>query len=419
MARGSAYAVIDAGSTKIATIVGDLSERDALRVLGVGVAPSDGIEKGQISNITKATNAIQASVEKAERSSGTRILSAGVTIAGAHLSALNNRGIVAVPEVGRPISGDDVQRVIDAARTVSLKSNREMLHALPRYFVVDGQDRVSDPAGMHGQRLDVEMHIVTGAVSAIQNLTKCVEGAGVQIDSLLAAPVITSAAVLRTEEMQEGAVQIDIGGGTTDVAIYQEGSIVHIASLPVGGMHVTRDLVAGLHCPFGVAEEAKTAHAAAGAVDGQPAAAGTAVTLSAFGQEQEREYPRQLIGEIVQARVEEILSMAMVEVKRAGQVEMVPAGLVLTGGTADLPGIMDLAEELTGLPARVGQTGEAYGLVEQISGAAFATGLGALRWTTDGMDPTGQSMRLSMPKTPGVMDFVRGVGRIGRVFLPQ
>ena len=168
-----------------------------------------------------------------------------------------------------------------------------------------------------------------------------------------------------------------------------------------------------------MAEEAKTAHAAAGAVDGQPAAAGTAVTLSAFGQEQEREYPRQLIGEIVQARVEEILSMAMVEVNRAGQVEMVPAGLVLTGGTADLPGIMDLAEELTGLPARVGQTGEAYGLVDQISGAAFATGLAALRWTTDGMDPTGQSVRLSMPKAPGVMDFVRGVGRIGRVFLPQ
>ena len=418
MARGSAYAVIDVGSTKIATIVGDLSERDALRVLGVGVAPSDGIEKGQISNITKATDAIQASVEKAERSSGTRILSASVTIGGAHLSALNNRGIVAVPEVGRPISGDDVQRVIDAARTVSLKSNREMLHALPRYFVVDGQDRVSDPAAMHGQRLDVEMHIVTGGVSAIQNLTKCVEGAGVQIDSLLAAPVVTSAAVLRTEEMQEGAVQIDIGGGTTDVAIYQEGSIVHIASLPVGGMHVTRDLVTGLRCPFAVAEEAKTAHAAAGVGDGQ-AAAGAAVTLSAFGQEQEREYPCQLIGEIVQARVEEILSMAMVEVKRAGQVEMVPAGLVLTGGTADLPGITDLAEELTGLPARVGQTGEAYGLVDQISGAAFATGLGALRWTTDGLNPTGQSVRLSMPKAPGVMDFVRGVGRIGRVFLPQ
>ena len=417
MARGSAFAIIDAGSTKVATIVGDLSERDTLRVLGVGVAPSEGIEKGQISNITKATNAIQASVEKAERSSGTRILSASVTIAGAHLSALNNRGIVAVPDVGQPISGDDVQRVIDAARTVSLKSNREMLHALPRYFVVDGQDRVSDPAGMHGQRLDVEMHIVTGAVSAIQNLTKCVEGAGVQVDGLLATPVVTSAAVLHPEEMQEGAVQIDIGGGTTDVAIYQDGSIVHIASLPVGGMHVTRDLVAGLRCPFAVAEEAKTTHAAAtNVLAGVPA---QAVTLSAFGQEQEREYPRQLIAEIVQARVEEILSMGMVEVKRAGQIEMVPAGLILTGGTAELPGITELAEELTGLPARLGQTDEAYGLVDQVSSAAFASGLGALRWTTDGSDPIGQSVRLSMPKAPSVLGFVRGIGRIGRVFLPQ
>lgn len=415
MTRGAAFAVIDVGSTKIATLVGDINERGMLRVLGVGVTPSQGVDKGQISNIAKATAAIQVSVEKAETSSGTRILSAAIAFSGAHLSALNNRGIVAIPDAGQPISADDIQRVIDAARTVSLKSNREMLHALPRYFVVDGQDRVSDPEGMHGQRLDVEMHIVTGAVSAIQNLTKCVEAAGVQVDALLASPVVTSAYVLHPEEMQEGAVHIDIGGGATDLAIYGEGSILHTASLPIGGVHVTRDLVVGLRCPFDVAEAAKTEHASAlpDAVGGAP------VQLPAFGGEEEREFSRQLIAEIVQARIEEILTMALVEVKRSGQADMISAGLILTGGTAELPGITQLAESLTHLPTRVGVADEAYGLVDQVSSAAFATTLGALRWTTDGLDAGGPSVRLSLPKTPNVLDLIRGVGRIGRVFLPQ
>lgn len=415
MARGAAYAVIDVGSTKVATVVGDLTERGMIRVLGSGVAPSAGVEKGQISNIAKASQAIQASVEKAERTSGTRILSAVVVFAGAHLASINNRGIVAIPDISQAITPDDVQRVIDAARTISLKSNREMLHALPRYFVVDGQDRVSDPEGMHGQRLDVEMHIVTGAVSAIQNLTKCVENAGVQVDAVLAAPVVTSAAVVQPEEMQEGAVHIDIGGGTTDVAVFDEGSIIHTASLPIGGVHVTRDLVVGLRCPFQVAEEAKTHHAFALA-DGADDAP---VRLTAFGQEAEREFSQRLIAEIVQARVEEILTMAMVEVKRAGQTDTVSAGLVLTGGTAQLPGLTHLAEELLQLPARVGAVDELYGLVEQVATPAYASVLGGLRWSTDGLDLGLPSLRLQMPKAPSVLDVFRSVGRIGRVFLPQ
>jgi cell division protein FtsA len=415
MAKGAAFAVIDVGSAKIATIVGDISERDTLRVLGVGVAPSTGVEKGQISNIAKASAAIQTAVEKAERSSGTRILSAAVVLSGAHLSSLNNRGIVAIPDPGQPIGGDDIQRVIDAARTISLKSNREMLHALPRYFVVDGQDRVSDPEGMHGQRLDVEMHLVTGAVSNIQNLTKCVENAGVQVDALLAGPVVASAAVLQPEEMQEGAVHLDIGGGSTDIAIYQEGSIVHTASLPIGGVNVTRDLVVGLRCPFQIAEETKTQYASALVAD----AGNEEIHLTAFGQEPEREFSRQLIAEIVQARVEEIVTMALLEVKRAGQADAISAGIIVTGGTADLPGITRLIEELTTLPARVGAVDEVYGLVDQISTPGFASTLGALRWMTDGFESAGQPLRLSMPKAPGVLDLFRSMGRIGRVFLPQ
>ena len=417
MARGSAIAAIDLGSTKIATIVGDASEAGMLRILGAGVVPSAGIEKGQISSIGQATEAIIASIEKAERASGTRILSAGVSVSGAHLASMNNRGIVAVPDVGRPISVDDAQRVIDAARNVSLKSNRELMHALPRYFIVDGQDRVSDPVAMHGQRLDVEMHIVTGGVNALQNVMKCVEGANVQVEALVAGPVAMSAAVLDPDEQQEGVVAIDIGGGTTDIAVHLDGAIVHTASLPIGGMHVTRDLVAGLRCPFMVADQAKTRYGAAlsAAVPNDES-----VTLTAFGQDERRAVSRRLIVEIVEARVEEILSMALGEVKRAGHLDAISAGLVIGGGTAELEGITTLAEQRTGLPARLGQVPEVYGLADQVAGPAYATSLGLLRWMTEAFAvPMGQPLRLRMPAGGSVFGLFRGVGRLGRVFLPQ
>ncbi len=417
MARGTAIAAIDLGSTKIATVVGDVADGEMLRILGAGVVPSAGIEKGQISSIGKATEAIVASIEKAERASGTRILSAAVNVSGAHLASLNNRGIVAVPDAGRSISGDDTQRVIDAARTVSLKSNRELMHALPRYFVVDGQDRVSDPEGMHGQRLDVEMHMVTGGVNALQNVMKCVEGAGVQVEALIASAVATSAAVLDPDEQQEGVVSVDIGGGTTDIAVYMDGAIIHTAALPVGGVHVTRDLVAGLRCPFPVAEQAKTRH---GTAQVQGVGIEESVTLTSFGQDERREVRKQLIAEIVEARIEEILSMALVEVKRGGHVDTISAGLVLSGGTAELDGLIPLAESMTGLPARVGEVSEVYGLTDHVSGPAYATSLALLRWMSEAtLEPSGQPMRLRMPSGAGVGDLFRSVGRLGKVFLPQ
>ena len=416
MAKGRAFAAIDLGSTKVATIVGDADEHGKLRVLGSGVAPSAGVEKGQVSNIAQATEAIRASLEKAERSSGTHIVSAGVSVSGAHLASMNNRGIVAIPGVDRPISADDTQRVIDAGRTVSLQSNREMMHALPRYFVVDGQDRVSDPEGMHGQRLDVEMHIITGGMSALQNVMKCVEGAGAQVDTLIASTVATAAAVLHPDEMQEGVVVLDVGGGTTDLAICLDGAIAHTAVLPVGGVHVTRDLVVGLRCPYATAEEVKTAHGEtllAASERDEP------VQLGSFNRGQEREVPRSLIAEIVQARVEEILAMALVEVKRSGHGERISAGLVVTGGTAQLPGLLTVAEEMSGLPARVGSVAEVYGLMDHLSGPAYATALGLLRWMTDAYEPGRQPVRWRLPQGPGVLGLLRDLGRWSRVFLPH
>ena len=416
MTEEAACAAIDLGSTKITTVVGDSTERGLLRVLGAGVTPSAGVEKGQISNIGEAVEAIRLSVEKAERASGLQILSAGVGLSGAHLSSLNNRGIIAIPSLQNAITADDIQRAIDAGRAVSLKTNRELLHALPRYFVVDGQDRVSDPEGMHGQRLDVEMHIVTGSVNVIQNLIKCVEGAGLQVDALIAAPVATGATMLRREEMREGVVLVDIGGGTTDIAVYQEGAIIHTASLPVGGINVTRDIVVGLRCPQSVAEETKIGygHALAAEVGGDDT-----INLADFGQERERSVPRNFLGEIIQARVEEILSMVLVEVKRAGHADLISAGFVLTGGTAELPGLVSLTEQISGLPARVGQVEEVYGLTDTVSGPAFAGALGLLRWLMDMQALPSASVRLRVPRGAGVGDLFRRVGQIGRVFLPQ
>src|SRR6266568_1000313 len=221
------------------------------------MAPSAGLSRGMVDNIRDATEAIRISVEQAERSSGTRILCAHVGIAGSHIASMNNRGVVAVPSQARPIAEDDVTRVIDGARTVSIPTNRDVLHVIPRYYIVDGQDNVSDPVGMFGQRLDVETHIITGAVAAMRNLAKCVEGAGVQVDSLILEPLASADAVLQDEERDQGVVLADIGGGTTDVAIFIDGAVLHTAVLPVGGYHLTHDLVVGLRVPFNAAEHAK------------------------------------------------------------------------------------------------------------------------------------------------------------------
>ncbi len=266
---------------------------------------------------------------------------------------------------------------------------------------------------MHGQRLDVEMHIVTAEINAIQNAMKCVESAGVQIDTVIAAPIAAAQVALKPDEQREGVVLVDIGGGTTEIVISVDGSIAHTAVLPLGGVNVTRDLVIGLRCPFSVAEEAKTLH---GLANPKVVSHNEPVTLSSFGQEDEQNVHLGLITEIVQARIEEILSMVMVEVKRAGYQDSISAGLVLTGGSAELPGITAAAEEVTGLPARVGGTGEIYGLVENVNGPAYATTLGLLQWMAEPID---QSSAGRNPETSNVFSLLRGIGRLGRIFLPQ
>ncbi len=375
--KGGVFASIDVGTTKVCTVVGEVLPDQPMRILGVGVATADGLNRGMVENLRGASESVRVSVEKAERSSGTRILSAHVGVSGPHISCLNNRGIVAITDRERPITEDDVVRVLDGARIVSIPTNREIIHAVPRYYIVDGQDHVTDPVGMYGQRLDVETHIVTGLTTVLQNLTKCVESAGVQVETLILVPLASAEAVLEAEEKRQGVVMADIGGGTTDVAVFVDGSVIHTAALPVGGNHLTRDLVIGLRCPYQAAEDAKAlfGHALPSAIDPEET-----VELSAFGSEERKSVQRRRIAEIVQARTEEILEMVMREVRRAVHDDILSAGLVLTGGTANLTGIAVLADQVTGMPARVGAPQNLQGLVDTLCDPAYAAGVGVLQW---------------------------------------
>ena len=408
------FAAIDVGTTKVCTVVAEVSPQQQLRILGVGVGPSAGLSKGMVDNLHAAIGAIASSVERAERASGTRILSAHVGIAGPHISSMNSRGIVAVADPGQPISGRDIQRALDSARIVNIPNNREVIHVVPRYYVVDGHDHVIDAQGMYGTRLDVETHVVTAGSSALQNLMRAVEGAGVRIDSLVLDPLASAEAVVDPEELEHGVVLCDIGGGTTDIAVFARGAVMHTAVLPVGGTQMTGDLVVALRVPQPSAEQAKReyGHAIPSLVDPDEE-----IDIDAFGAEGHKTVRRRLLSEVLQARTEELFEMVRAEVGRGGQEELLAAGIVLTGGAASLPGIEVLAEEVMELPARVGRPRHLAGLSDLLHEPAYATAVGLLRW---GMRE--QEILLRPTPTPvagTVRGLVRKVAQLMRVVLPQ
>ncbi len=414
MARSGTFAAIDVGTTKICTVVGDEQPDGSTRILGIGLAPSAGLSRGMVVNIQDATEAVRVSVEQAERTSGTRILCAHVGIAGVHIASMNNRGVVAIPNQARPIVEDDVTRVIDGARTVAIPTNRDVLHVIPRYFIVDGQENISDPIGMYGQRLDVEAHVITAAVNAMQNLARCIETIGVQVDALILQPLASAEAVLTDEERRQGTVLADIGGGTTDIAIYIDSAVYHTSVLPVGGYHLTHDLVVGMRAPFHAAETAKAryGHALPSSVP-----ADQEIEIEAFGSERRRTFSRRRMCEILQARSEEILEMVLGEVRRAGCEDLISAGLVLTGGTAKLEGIDTLAEQVLELPARVGLPQYVQGLADTVSDPACATSVGLLQWAIRDAQP---ASRVSIPHPAFPLSgLFKRFSEIARVILPE
>ncbi|MCH8849785.1 MAG: cell division protein FtsA [Chloroflexi bacterium] len=412
--KGGVFASIDIGTTKVCTVVGEVVADQPLRILGVGIAAANGLNRGMVENLRDASESVRSSVEQAERSSGTRILSAHVGIAGPHISGQNNRGIVAIPDRDVPISQDDVNRVLDGARVISIPTNREIMHAVPRYYIVDGQDHVTDPVGMYGQRLDAETHLISGLSTVLQNATKCVETAGVQVETLIVSSLASAEAVLEDEERRQGVVLADIGGGTTDIVVFTEGSVCHTAVLPVGGNHITRDLVIGLRCPYQSAEDAKAlyGHAIPSEIDAEET-----VELDVFGAEGRRSVERRRIAEIAQARVEEICEMVIREVRRAVHDDILSAGMVLTGGTANLAGIALAAEQVTGLPVRVGAPHGLQGLIDTLSDPAYASSVGVLQWAVRELESGAWQTQRPSFALPG--DLWQRLTRFVRVLLPE
>ena len=374
MAKRTTLTSIDVGTTKICTTIADINEGGSLRITGVGVAPSKGLHKGLVVNINEAKESIRESVRKAEQAAGFRIESAFIGVTGRHITSLNNRGVVAITRNDRLVRPDDLKRVLQCARSIKVPSDRKLLHIIPRGYAVDGQTGVDNPVGMHGFRLDVETHIITAAVTSVQNLAKCIRGVGIDIDDLILEPLASSEAVLTEDEKQVGTILADIGGGTTDIAVFKDGSIWHTAVLPVAGYQLTRDVAIGLGLPFDVAEEMKKRY---GSV--MPVYESKLETPSTISQDGHGVSYQDLC-DILRARVEEVIRLILLEMPRSEYETLVPGGLVLTGGTANLSGIEALGRDILRLPVRVGVPTNIYGIVETLHDPAYATSVGLLLW---------------------------------------
>lgn len=368
---------IDVGTTKICTLIGQVSDGLMPRIIGVGVVPSRGVRKGMIVNVHEATEAIARSVDKAEQTAGVQVEQAYVGISGAHVTGVNSRGVVAISRGERGVVVNDIERAMDAAQAIAIPHNQEVLHVIPRSYSVDGQTDILEPLGMHGFRLEVEAHIITGARSAIRNLTKCVQALDIEIEDLVLGPLASGEAVLTETEREMGVALADIGGGTTDIGIFIEGSVWHTVISPLGGHFLTNDIAVGLRAPYATAEEIKKRYGHARPGDIVP---DEMLDIAAFGEQAQQQVPRRFLSEIVEARTEEIFELILQEIKRSGYDGLLPAGLVLCGGTAALSGIQELGREVLELPVRVGAPRGLRGLVDVLNDPAYATGVGLLLW---------------------------------------
>lgn len=390
---------IDVGTTKICTMVAEVRPDSRINVLGVGLTPSKGLDKGVVVNIDDAVNAIATSVEKAERLSGYRIGTAYVGIAGKHVQSLNSRGVVAISRPDHEITGMDVSRAVESAQAVAIPTQREIIHVIPRAYIVDGHENIRDPVGMSGYRLEVETHIVTGEVMAIQNLIKSVERAGVIIDDLVLQPLASGEAVLTAEDKDRGVVLVDIGGGTTDIAIFIQGGIWHSVVIPVGGNHLTNDIVYVLHTPHNTAEYLKLKYGSAIAREPEEGEDDLIKTES-FAPGEHQEISRYHLNQIIQARCEQIVELIAAEIRRSGYEGLLPAGIVLTGGSSQLPGFDELVREMLGMPVRIGSPSNLTGLSDAVDSPPYATGVGLVKWgMINGLRQPGGS--LTVPREPG------------------
>jgi len=381
LARVSRVVGVDIGSTKVCCVVAGPTTPDGplteLSIQGVAEAPSEGLRKGVIVNLDKTVHAIETAVRSAERMSGHRIESVVASLAGQHMKSMNSHGVVAVAGGDREITHRDVDRVIDAARSVSIPSDQEVIHVMPRGFTVDGQEGVREATGMSGSRLEVETHIITGSTTAVQNVVKAVHAAGYNVDDLVTQSLASGEAVLNDNELGLGVAVADIGGGTTDVAIYTDGAVVHTAVIPIGGNHVTNDLAIGLRTSLADAEAAKINY---GHAIPQLIPRDEIIDIRPIGAERVQGVPRAYVAEIIEPRAREIIEMIRAELVRSGTDGLLPGGLVVTGGGAKLLGLPELAAEILDLPVRVGVPVGLHGMADKVAGPSFSTAVGLIKW---------------------------------------
>lgn len=383
MTRERVIVGVDVGTTKICALIGEVDHDNKLNIVGVGTTPSQGLRKGVVVDIDAATASIRAALDKTERISGYKIGTALVGIAGSHIASQNSRGIVAISPTMHEISQADVDRAVEAARAIPIPHTREVIHVIPREYIVDGQNGIHDPTGMSGYRLEVEAHIVTGAVASIHNLVKCVRNAGIEIDDLVLEPIASSEAVLTNAERDLGVALVDIGGGTTDVAVFLNGSILHTGIMAVGGNHLTNDLAVGLRASNAIAEEIKIRY---GSVHPDSIDPNELIDVATFGNSSGEQISRRLVSEIMEMRAREMMEMVRDEIARANFQGVLPAGVVLTGGSSQVDGLDRLAGTVLGMPVRIGTPGSLGGLIDSISGPSFATSVGLLMWGLRGID---------------------------------
>ena len=378
MARKERYVVgLDVGTSKIAAIVGEMMDDGTLDIIGIGLADSKGIRRGVVNNVDSAAEAIKKAIDEAELTAGVEIDTVHLALSGAHVKAFNSRGVVAVSGRNREITREDVKRAIDAARAVALPSGREILHVLPQDFVIDDQDGIAVPVGMTGSRLEVNVHVVTGSSSSMQNMVACVNRAGVEVAETVLEQLAASESVLSVDEKELGVCLVDIGGGTTDFAVFERGSLWHTGVLAVGGDHFTNDIAVGLRMPIPEAEKLKRR---SGCALSSMVAEDDTMDVASMAGRRSRVMPRRVLSEILQPRAEEVCHLLWDEIRKAGFERSLNAGIVLTGGGAMLDGIAEIAEQIFDLPVRRGAPDGVGGLADHVNSPAYATPVGLVMY---------------------------------------
>jgi cell division protein FtsA len=372
-ASGNLIVGLDIGTSKVVAIVGEITVEGGIDIIGIGTQPSRGLKRGVVVNIESTVQSIQRAVEEAELMAGCQIRSVYAGIAGSHIRSINSHGIVAIKD--KEVTGADVARVIDAAKAVAIPADQRILHVLPQEFIIDSSEGIRDPISMSGVRLEAKVHLVTGASSAAQNIIKCVRRCGLEVDDIILEQLASSCSVLTDDEKELGVCLVDIGGGTTDIAVFSDGAIRHTSVIPIAGDQVTNDIAVALRTPTQYADDLKIKYACALR---QLATDDETIEVPSVGDREPRRLARQTLAEVVEPRYEELLSLVQSELRRSGFEEICAAGVVLTGGSSKMEGVIELAEEIFHMPVRLGYPQHVSGLVDVVRNPIHATGVGLL-----------------------------------------